>query len=101
MKVKSHVKKCHSCQVNKCRKLKYGKLRAKLAITTPWEEFCVNLIGPCTFKGKDKTQRDMGVTMIDPATSMFEIVELLVSQQELDIPMIQRGKRAKTNILMM
>jgi hypothetical protein len=33
--VKSHVNKCHSCQVIKCRNHKYGKLPAKLAITTP------------------------------------------------------------------
>ena len=45
--VQSYVKKCHSCQVNK-----YGKLPAKLAITTPWEALCVDLIGPYTLKGK-------------------------------------------------
>eukprot|EP00804_Cyclotella_cryptica_P022857 CCRYP_005057-RA/>CCRYP_005057-RA protein AED:0.35 eAED:0.36 QI:0/0/0/1/0/0/2/0/611 len=86
--VQSHVKKCHSCQVNKRRQLKYGKLPTKLAITNPWEALCVDLIGPYTLKGKDKTQIDfMCVTMIDPATSWFEIVELPVSQlQELDIP---------------
>ena len=97
--VQSHVKKCHSCQVNKRNQLKYGKLPTKLAITNPWEALCVDLIGPYTLKGKDKTQIDfMCVTMIDPATSWFEIVELPISQQELDIPMVQRGIRAKTNI---
>ena len=35
--IRSHVKKCHSCQVNKRRKHKYGKLPTKLAITNPWE----------------------------------------------------------------
>eukprot|EP00804_Cyclotella_cryptica_P013866 CCRYP_002396-RA/>CCRYP_002396-RA protein AED:0.37 eAED:0.47 QI:0/0/0/1/0/0/3/0/440 len=78
--VQSHVKKCHSCQVNKRRQIKYGKLPLKLAITN-WEALCVDLIGPYTLKGKDKTQIDfMCVTMIDPATSWFEIVELPVSQ---------------------
>ena len=44
MTVQSHVKKCHSCQVNKHRKLKYGNLPAKLAITTPyWEASHVDL----------------------------------------------------------
>ncbi len=47
----------------------------------------MELIGPYTLKGKDRTQIDfMCVTMIDPATSWFEIVELPISQQELDIP---------------
>eukprot|EP00804_Cyclotella_cryptica_P028760 CCRYP_018726-RA/>CCRYP_018726-RA protein AED:0.53 eAED:0.19 QI:0/-1/0/1/-1/1/1/0/384 len=50
--VQSYDKKCHSCQVNKRRQLKYGKLPTKLAITNPWEALCVDLIGPYTLKGK-------------------------------------------------
>eukprot|EP00804_Cyclotella_cryptica_P015016 CCRYP_000603-RA/>CCRYP_000603-RA protein AED:0.40 eAED:0.42 QI:0/0/0/1/0/0/3/0/333 len=70
--VQSHVK-----SVTVARQIKYGKLPTKLAITNPWEALCVDLIGPYTLKGKDKTQIDfMCVTMIDPATSWFEIVEL-------------------------
>ncbi len=100
--VQSHVKKCHSCQVNECRQLKYGKLPMKLEITNPCEALCVNLIRPYNLKGKDKTQIDfMCITMIDPATSWFEIVELPISQQELDIlkgTKGHKGKRAKANI---
>jgi hypothetical protein len=94
--VQSHVKKCHSCQVNKCRKSKYGKLPAKFAVTNPWEALCVDLIGPYTLKGKDRTQiHFMCVTMINPATSLFEIVKLPVSQlQELDIPVGTKGQRS-------
>eukprot|EP00804_Cyclotella_cryptica_P027451 CCRYP_008864-RA/>CCRYP_008864-RA protein AED:0.29 eAED:0.29 QI:0/0/0/1/1/1/2/245/709 len=69
--VQSHVKKCHSCQVNKRRQLKYGKLPPKLAITNPWDALCVDLIGPYTLKGKDKTQIDfMCATMIDPRNKL-------------------------------
>jgi hypothetical protein len=95
--VQSHIKKCHSCQVNKCRNHKYGKLPAKLAITTPWEALCVDLIGPYTLKGKDKAVIDfMCITMIDPATSWFEIAELPISQpSELDIPMGMKGHKGK------
>ena len=98
--VQSHVKKCHSCQMTKHRNHKYGKLPAERSITTPWEALCVDLIGPYTLKGKDKTEIDfMCITMIDPATSWFEIAELPISQpSELDIPMVQRETRAKTNI---
>jgi hypothetical protein len=72
--VQSQVKKCHSCQVNICRNHKYGKLPEKLTITTPWEALYVDLMGPYTLKGKDKTEIDfMCITMIDPATSWFEI----------------------------
>ena len=89
----SHVKKCHSCKVNKRGKHKYGKLPTKLAITNPWEAVCVDLIGPYTLKGKDGTQIDfMCVTMIEKTTSWFEIMELLVSQlSEHDIPMDTQG----------
>eukprot|EP00804_Cyclotella_cryptica_P016192 CCRYP_005685-RA/>CCRYP_005685-RA protein AED:0.45 eAED:0.81 QI:0/0/0/1/0.5/0.33/3/0/553 len=62
--VQSHVKKCHSCQVNKHRQIKYGKLPTKLAITNPWEALCVDLIGPYTIKGKNKTQIDFIVAGI-------------------------------------
>eukprot|EP00804_Cyclotella_cryptica_P015316 CCRYP_005412-RA/>CCRYP_005412-RA protein AED:0.35 eAED:0.35 QI:0/0/0/1/0/0/3/0/568 len=83
--------------VNKRRQIKYGKLPTKLAITNPWEALCVDLIGPYTLMGKDKTQIDfMCITMIDPAISWFEIVELPVSQlQELDIPTGTKGQRSK------
>ncbi len=67
----------------------------KLAITIPWEAVCVDLIGPYTLEGKDRTQIDfMCVTMIDPATSWFEIVELSVSQlSEHDISMSTQGHK--------
>ena len=82
--------------MNKCRQNKYGKLPAKLAITTPWEALCVDLIGLYTLKVKDKTVIDfMCVTMIYPATSWFEIAELLISQPVLDIPMGTKGHEGK------
>ncbi len=38
---------------------------------------CVDLIGPYTLKGKDGTIIDfMALTMIDPTTSWFKVVEL-------------------------
>ena len=55
----------------------------------------MDLIGPYTLKGKDGTQIDfMCVTMIDPATSWFEIVEVPVSQlHERDIPTGTQGRK--------
>ena len=53
----------------------------------------MDLIGPYTLKGKGKTQIDLScVTMINPATGWFEIVELPVSQQVLDNPMDTKGQ---------
>ena len=68
----------------------------KLAITNPWKALCVDLIGPYTLKGKNKTQIDfMCITMINPATSWFEIVELPISQHVLDIPKGTKGQKGK------
>jgi len=95
--IRSYVKKCRSCQTNKRRKLKYGKLPTKIAITTPWEALCVDLVGPYTLKGKDGTQIDfMCLTMIDPASSWFEIVELPVLET-LNTPTAISRKGTKTH----
>ena len=52
-----------------------------MVTTKPWHTLCVDLIGPYTLKGKNGTVIDfMCLTMIDPATSWFEIVELPVVQ---------------------
>ena len=67
--IQSITKSCEACQVNKKRKLN--------VITTPWRMLCVDLVGPYTLKGKDGSVIDfMALTMIDPASSWFEIVEL-------------------------
>ena len=58
----------------------YRKLPAKLVITNPWEALYVDHIGPYTLKGKDGKEIDfMCLTMIHPASSWFEIVELPVT----------------------
>ena len=50
-----------------------------MVITTSWEALYVDLIGPYTLKGKDGTEIDfMCLTMIDPASSWFKVVELPV-----------------------
>jgi hypothetical protein len=75
----SYIKNWQSYYVNKRYSQKYGKLPVKLATITPWEAVCVDLIGPYMLHGKDGTEIDfMCLTMIDPASSWFQIVELLV-----------------------
>ena len=69
------------------------KLPAKLVITNPWVELYVDLVGPYTLKGKDGAEIDfMYLTMIDPASSWFEIVELLVTT-DVVIPMDTKGRK--------
>ena len=73
------VKICDPCQTGKLAKRKYGHLQPKIATVNPWNQVCVDLIGPYTMKAKEKTVMDfMCLTIMDPATSWFEIVELLI-----------------------
>ena len=77
--VRSFVKTCKTCQVQKRKNKKFGKLPTKQVIDKPWEYLCVDLIGPYTLKGKDGSIIDfMCLTMIDPASSWFEMVEFPV-----------------------
>ncbi len=74
---------------------KYGKLPAKHVITNRWEVLCVDLIGLYTLKGKDGMVIDvMCLTMIDPATSLFEMVEL-PAITEVIIPPDTKGRKGK------
>jgi hypothetical protein len=75
--IRRYIKSCRSCQVNKRHSSRYGHVPPKLVITTLWRALCVDLVGPYTLKGKDGSSIDfMCLTMINPATSWFKIVEL-------------------------
>ena len=75
--VRNFTKVCPRCQLGKKRKRKYGKLPAKTAEVQPWRVVQVDLIGPYTIKGEDNTSMDfMCMTMIDPVSGWFEVVEL-------------------------
>ncbi len=55
---------------------------------------CIDLIGPYTHKGKDGSSIDfMCLTMIDPATSWFEIVELPTVDLKTTVPPTDKGKK--------
>jgi hypothetical protein len=65
-----------------------------LVIMTPWKALCVDLIGPYTVKGKDGSSIDfICLTMIDPATSWFKIVELPTVTKEITVPTTGKGKK--------
>ena len=67
--------KCSICQKTKKTSKKYGHLPEKEAECHPWEKLCVDLIGPYTINNKNNgdTLTLWCVTMIDPATSWFEL----------------------------
>ncbi len=63
---------------------------------TPWRALCVDLIGPYTLKGQDGSRIDfMCMTMIDPTSSWFEIVELPTVNLVTTVPPAPAGKGKK------
>jgi len=75
--VRRHVKFCDRCQKGNQRAWQYGHVPPKIADQVPWQKVCADLIGPYTIKGLDGKIKDfMCLTMIDPATGWFEIIEL-------------------------
>ena len=79
-------KKCQVCQKHKPRRQKYGKLPPKnVGELTPWDTVHTDLIGPYTVT-TNQLQHDGKIveteleltcmTMMDPATGWFEIVEI-------------------------
>jgi NADH:ubiquinone oxidoreductase subunit len=65
------------CQRTKRTHTKYGHLPEKEAEAIPWDKLCVDMIGPYTIKQKGKSPLTLWcVTMIDPATSWFEMAEV-------------------------
>jgi hypothetical protein len=61
---------------------------------TPWRALFVDLVGPYILKGKDRSSIDfMCLTMIDPVTSWFEMVEL-PTITKLTVPNSGKGKKA-------
>ncbi len=82
--IRSKTKSCKTCQVNKKLTQKYGHLPPKIVISTPWKALCVNLVGPYTLKSKDGLSIDfMALTMIDPVSSWFKVVELPTIMQSM------------------
>ncbi len=92
--IQRYIKSCRSCQINKRHSQKYGHPPPKLVITTPWKVLCVDLIGLYTLKGKDRSSINlMCLTIINPATSWFEIVELPTVAQATSVPKAGKGKK--------
>ena len=75
--VEAFTRKCHNCQKNKKVRRKYGKLPPKVAEPAiPWDRVNIDLIGPLTIKATNGKFELNALTMIDPATGWFEIIEI-------------------------
>ena len=79
-------KRCDDCQCHKPRKRKYGKLPAQsVGELIPWQTVHTDLIGPYSITAKqfqtdgsiiDKELSLTCMTMIDPVTGWFKIIEV-------------------------
>ena len=79
-------KRCPECQKHKPRKVKYGHLPPmNIGNLSPWDTVHVDLIGPYSLTTQqyqtDGSQKEVTLqltcmTMLDPATGWFEIVEV-------------------------
>ncbi|MGH7955113.1 MAG: RNase H-like domain-containing protein, partial [Gloeomargaritales cyanobacterium] len=74
--VENHVQHCRQCQLLKKQRKKYGHLPPKKAESQPWHRLCIDLVGPYEVNTPSGKQVLKALTMIDPATSWFEIVEI-------------------------
>jgi hypothetical protein len=74
--VQQFCKTCHVCQLTKKKRRKYGHLPTHEPELTPWKRVDVDLVGPYTVTSEGKNYSLRALTMIDPATKWFEIVEV-------------------------
>ena len=90
--VQSVCRRCESCQLNKPKTTKVGHLPEKTAEAIPWHTLCIDLIGPYTI-GNEKRKDDVAtlhcLTMIDPATGWFEIVEIPAKTADVVINILE------------
>jgi RNase H-like domain found in reverse transcriptase/Reverse transcriptase (RNA-dependent DNA polymerase)/Integrase zinc binding domain len=75
--VEEWCRTCHSCQLFKKQRKKYGHLPAKKAETKPWWRVNVDCIGPYPVRTPTKIYELRAMTMIDPATGWFEIARII------------------------
>jgi hypothetical protein len=89
--ISEYAKRYDCCQKGKPKGKKYRHLPPKIAEIQPWRYVCVDLIGFYTLKDRKGNILDfMCLTMIDPATGWFEIVELPLVSVE-----VKRGEGGK------
>ena len=69
-------KACNVCRSLKVSQKKYGKLPPKEPETIPWHTLCIDLTGPCDVGKRSNAVQLHCMTMTDPATGWFEIVDI-------------------------
>ena len=81
--VKNVCASCHTCQLTKTKRVKYGKLPEKEAEAVPWDVLCIDLIGPYKIINDNQTLTLWALTMIDPATGWFDMSAIKTKQADV------------------
>jgi hypothetical protein len=74
--IETYVRSCPECQIYKNQRKSYGFLPAKEAEVLPWHTVCVDLVGPYRVQAMNNVRPLLALTMLDPATGWFEIIEI-------------------------
>jgi hypothetical protein len=69
------IKTC-GCQQSKKNVRKYGKLPVKKAEAEPWHTVAIDTVGKWLIKCKNGTKELVALSIMDPATSWFELTHL-------------------------
>ena len=71
------VQTCPACQKRKSHRKTFATLPLNLQAPKPWQILSVDLVGPYKITDADKKKYElMALTMADPATGWFEVIEL-------------------------
>ena len=82
--------KCLTCQRNKRTTKKQGHLPPKTAEYNPWDNVCVDTIGPYTIKRDGQEPLMLWcLTAIDPATGWLEIFNIKTKRADLLINLLE------------
>ena len=90
--IRTHIKVCNTFQKNKKQNLNNGKLLDKEAEAIPWYRLSVDLIDPYKImrQGHNEPLILKYLTMIDPATTWFEIVQYNYKQEATKKDLVQK-----------
>jgi transposase InsO family protein len=76
LKRKCELLHCDACQLNKQLGAGYGELPPREAPLVPWDEVCVDLIGPWKIEIQGREIEFNALTSIDPVTNLVELVRI-------------------------
>ena len=75
-KIEEILKTCDACQRFKLPGVSRGELPAKNLTAQPWDEVSVDLIGPWTIKIHGIELQFLGLSAVDPVTTIAEIIRI-------------------------